>query len=728
MFLPYRWNLVLSLGLLFSGCRESESVSWRTGLLQQSGEARALVKELRLRTLEQASPGVPEMGFLVGSSSICSVRSLIDSGLVEKIERHGFSLIPILGSRSSPDELLAEVILPSSASDSFRLREHRSDVAVDVSLVGADCARAELADGLIIYRGAYPSADVLHRVSQRGTENFIVFQRAPDEPAVSYRVSLDRSVAGLRLVANTLEFLDNGGVPRLRTSPPFLLDNEGLRHPARLSVADCSVDENPAAPWDRPVRPPGSTRCVIRIAWENTGVQFPAVLDPEWMTTDDPSIERFLHTATVLSNGKVLVTGGFLLSGPLASSELYDPQTASWSATGSMTEPRDAHSATLLQNGNVIVVGGANNTSTHLETAELYDPQTGTWHATGRLSDGRLWHSANLLTNGDVLVTAGGYTVSSGYLASAEIFHPDSGAWTAAGSLATGRIFHTATVLPNGKVLVAGGYGLSGPPPARSLSSVELFDPTTRSWSVIQSMTSARSGHTANLLADGRVLVAGGDDSVGPISHGWLSSAELYDLDSGTWQPTESMSNARDLHTANTLRSGSVIVIAGGNADGGLSSAEIYDPRSATWRTVASMSQERWRHTATTLANSSVLVVGGVNQGVFLSNAELYAPLGTSCRSDRQCPTGSCVDNVCCNETCGGQCEACDVEISPGVCTLVSGPPHGDRAQCRSDGSICGGVCDGVEGRSCAYPQRGTRCRIGRHRGFCDGAGTCRRR
>ena len=109
---------------------------------------------------------------------------------------------------------------------------------------------------------------------------------------------------------------------------------------------------------------------------------------------------RNQHTATLLANGKVLVAGG---GDNLATAELYDPATGTWTFTGSLNAGRGAHTAALLSDGKVLVAGGGDN----LATAELYDPATGTWTFTGSLNAGRYLHTSTLLTNGRVLIAGG---------------------------------------------------------------------------------------------------------------------------------------------------------------------------------------------------------------------------------------------------------------------------------------------------------------------------------
>ena len=322
---------------------------------------------------------------------------------------------------------------------------------------------------------------------------------------------------------------------------------------------------------------------------------------------------RSFHTATLLSSGKVLVTGGTTGNGnPLSSAELYDPASGTWVATGNLANARSSHTATLLPNGKVLVTGGQNG-GNPLASAELYDPATGAWSATNSLAIPRYSHTATLLPNGKVLV-AGGQTGSS--LTSAELYDPASGTWVATGSLANARSSHTATLLPNGKVLVTGGQNGGNP-----LASAELYDPASGTWVGNGSLQTARYSQTATLLPNGKVLVAGDGGS------GLLASAELYDSPSASFGPSGDIVTLRVYHTATLLPSGKVLIAGGLNFDQYLASAELYDPVTGTWGTTGALATAREAHTATLLPSGKVLVAGGYNQSDrFLASAELYDP------------------------------------------------------------------------------------------------------
>ncbi len=229
---------------------------------------------------------------------------------------------------------------------------------------------------------------------------------------------------------------------------------------------------------------------------------------------------RFHHAATLLTDGKVLVTGG--MDGEhggsvLASAELYDPTTNTWAFTGSMAGARRNHTATLLRDGRVLVTGGTNADGTLQSSAEVYDPAAGTWSPVTNMITARGHHSATLLTDGRVLI-AGGGSADRASSASAELFDPGSGTFAAGASMAQPRRSHSATSLLNGKVLVAGGFheftGIQ--------TSAEVYDPADSSWHSAGAMAADRYLHTATLLANGEVLVAGG------ISNANQTSTDLY--------------------------------------------------------------------------------------------------------------------------------------------------------------------------------------------------------
>ncbi|WNG44347.1 PKD domain-containing protein [Archangium minus] len=329
-----------------------------------------------------------------------------------------------------------------------------------------------------------------------------------------------------------------------------------------------------------------------------------------WNPTGSMSVRRTTHQATLLSNGKVLVSGGRHETSDLATAEVYDPATGTWSPTGSMSTPRALHTATLLSNGKVLVSGGRNEDSYYLATAEVYDPATGTWSPTGSMSTPRSSHTATPLPNGKVLVS-GGTTTGHVYLATAEVYDPATGTWSNTGALSAPRYWHEATRLSTGKVLVSGGVKSGA-----GLVTAEVYDPAMGTWSNTGSMTQARANHELTLLPDGKVLATGGYD--GPT--------ELYDPATGTWRSTGAMTEPRDSPGAILLRNGKVLV-SGGRYARELLTTEVYDPSKGSWTSAGPMAEARRLHTTTLLPDGKVLVSGGFNyNNSVLMTAEVYDP------------------------------------------------------------------------------------------------------
>jgi hypothetical protein len=349
---------------------------------------------------------------------------------------------------------------------------------------------------------------------------------------------------------------------------------------------------------------------------------------PAWTATGGLIEARnYGYTATLLLDGRVLVAGGSSVqgSGALTSAELYDPATGTWSATANMITIHYGETATLLLDGRVLVAGGGGDG----RAAEVYDPSTGSWAATG---DMVITVSASpraaLLLDGRVLVTGVTSVAGEPVASTAQLFDPTSGSWSVTGTPIEPRYAYSATRLTDGKILVAGGAAGSG----AQLTSAELYDPSTGSWTVTGSMNDAHAdGHLGVLLDDGRVLVAGGYNSLGPDPRDRPTSAELYDPSTGSWTATGSMIGAHGFQTATLLPNGTVLVGGDSSYVPGVAdppaTVEVYDPTTGTWIATAGMIEVRSIYTATLLLDGRVLLTGQrITSSGILALAELYDP------------------------------------------------------------------------------------------------------
>ena len=285
--------------------------------------------------------------------------------------------------------------------------------------------------------------------------------------------------------------------------------------------------------------------------------------------------------ATLLTDGRVLITGGDA-DGSLGA-EIYDPSTGTFTPTVSMGASHGP--ATLLGNGKVLITGSSTQTTpVTTPNAELYDPATGAFTATGAYADLgsalQLTTVPTLLADGRVLIT-GCTDIDDGYCEYspadvAQLYDPATGAFSLTG--AYGYRGGTTTLLTNGKVLFAGGAT-----DGAVYRDAKLYDPATGTFTPTGDMTHARDSHTATLLPDGRVLITGiRDFSYGPSDR----SAELYDPSTGSFRSIGDMIARRGYHAATLLKDGRVLITGGLNVNAGapgqpptiLSSAELYTP------------------------------------------------------------------------------------------------------------------------------------------------------
>lgn len=540
-------------------------------------------------------------------------------------EREGLAMIAgrIHAKRAAKTEWTAEASVGARASDAIAIRERGTAHTTNIALQGARAVEGKVADGYVVYENAYlGTADILARPGHDGVEDFVLFRERPARTSLRYSVALGGSIAGLRLVGRSLEMLDAQGTPKVRMSAPWAVDANGKYTALSTSVVDCAVDTSPKVPWGRPVVAPGRSTCTIEVSWTEAAA-YPLLVDPTWTTAASPSSSHYAAVAEKLTDGRVLVAGGYDATDlPTAVSEIFDPATGTWSTTGSMSTTRAYHAGARLASGSVLVSGGETATYPSLATAEIYDPQSGEWSATGSLANARETHTMHLLPNGRVVAFAGAaYNPSWVVYNDVEIFDPASGTWSAGAAMTTARYFHTSTVLTSGRILVAGGWGATNP-----VGSSEIYDPSANTWSGTASMMAARELHTATRLADGRVFVAGGDNN----TTGVLSSTEYFDPTTGAWSAGPSMAHVRSYHLATALSGGRVLVLGGLASDWStcVAEAEVFDTSGGSWSSAGTMSQARQGHFGVTLDDSRFLVGGGATSGwsSYASSSELSLP------------------------------------------------------------------------------------------------------
>jgi len=342
---------------------------------------------------------------------------------------------------------------------------------------------------------------------------------------------------------------------------------------------------------------------------------------------------------TVLPDGRVLLTRlGAVGQEPRAIAGLFDPARGEWAMVPALDARSGYDVPVLLRDGRVLVSGGGSDNAGSSESgflaggAQLYTPATNSWAQTGSLVQARTMHTATVLNDGSVLVVGGRTGTKYGEhqgLASAERYDPSSGKWSLAGALAGPRIGHTATLLPDGRVLVVGGReGDHADGRNRAVLSAELYNPATGQWTLAATpLWTHGAGASATLLADGRMLVAGGDATSGSRPAA-LTVAEIYDPAKNSWDVIAPLRQGVYGHSALLLPDGRVLAIGGGGY-----STQIYDPVRDLW-TLDATEPYTIGGVATTLRDGRIILVGS-------RIAALYTPMS----ADRTCfsQTSKCV-------------------------------------------------------------------------------------
>ncbi len=365
-----------------------------------------------------------------------------------------------------------------------------------------------------------------------------------------------------------------------------------------------------------------------------------------WLPTGPVIVNRANHTATLLPNGQVLIVGGGRGSDGggelLGAGERYDPATNRWIFSGNMRYARIGHTATTLTDGRVLVIGGQATLNEDgpprgggiSPTTEIYDPATDRWTQGVSLGTPRAYHSATLLSDGRVLIV-GGLTATAAEstptpLATTELYDPRTNSWSPGGVLATGRALHAAVRLPNGEVIAIGG-NTSAVYNAPAIAEVERYNPATNQWRAGRSLPTTDNLAAATLLADGRILAVG---------YGQAAIVLLYDPNADGWVTGAAPGVKIAPDTATPLPNGQVLVIGGRNyaVAGEQGLAALYDPATDTWGALPNTRTFRQGHTATALADGRVLIAGGGIDPI----AEVYVDNGAGAQCFPE--TGRCLN------------------------------------------------------------------------------------
>ncbi len=396
--------------------------------------------------------------------------------------------------RAASSELRAELdardaslalTLPALASP---LRVRRSGVS----------ARSISVDGAAVAVGS-DGGDALFLSSARGVEELVTVR----EPGAGlrYEVDLPRGFALEHDGAAAITVTDPRGTPVARAMFFSGWDATGKRFAPELSLEHAAIRVTVPTPDE---------------------LTFPVLIDPEWISAGVPAYPRLHGDLTLLTDGRVLVTGGYVLGA--APSEIYDPVHDVFRALGLPLLPRQNHSATLLRNGKVLLVGGTapddddGTLDAPQASLDVVDPRTGAVNALGSLPAPRSGHTATRLSDGSVLIV-GGERPTSGlpYASLSDAYRvAEDGTMVEVGSLTIPRARHTASRMPDGRVVIAGGRRWeTNPDQVPTVErTAEIFDPTTNTFSMASgTMAEPRAEHLATVLEDGRLLMGWGSSA-----------------------------------------------------------------------------------------------------------------------------------------------------------------------------------------------------------------------
>jgi N-acetylneuraminic acid mutarotase len=359
---------------------------------------------------------------------------------------------------------------------------------------------------------------------------------------------------------------------------------------------------------------PTTTFTVVSTSTEFGIAGFSSLTNSDYWTPAPPmNVNRSFSAVTTLTNGSVLVAGGYagtVANSSLASAEMYNPVTNKWTMVANMLVGAAGARSVLLSNGNVLVAGGLGNSGI-LTTCQLYDPSTNTWSLTGNLTQATFDEQIITLNNGNVLVVGGDF--SGGENNATQIYNPNGGTWSDAAPQPIARADMIVVKLTDGNVLVAGGHTAYAP----TLLS-EIYDPTTNTWNQTASLVVPGGDSGGVMLQNGDVLMVGGytpyNDSENTFQY--LYTAQIFNPTADNWTMTGDLNFPRgEIGLSTVVLNNGEVLVPGGNyqPETGQNTAELYNPSTGTWSMAGVMSVPHGSGTmAVLLDNGKVLVFGGL--------------------------------------------------------------------------------------------------------------------
>jgi hypothetical protein len=634
-----------------NGGRSAGQASGQAAAEQSGGgasEADRFVESIRSTYVERGIAKLGRPGSL--GPQLAAARPVLPDSVAQGFDRQGAGIVPRFPS-SAAELVRSRLSFPASADAPFTVSDARTGVSVAARLLGARAVVGEISKGYLVYRGALRGGlDLIHVPQPTGTEDWLTI-RGPETTSVSYEIGLGEKVAGLRLFTNTLELLDKDGMPRLRVSPPYLVDASSVRHPAKLGLTGCVADSSAAPPWSHSVQPAGATSCTVTVTWDASGLAYPALLDPVWSTTGTMVVARYGHVAGLLNDGTVIAAGGVIGSGAstasIDSAERFtvDAQGVGvWTAAASLKGGARGYPFGVARLNRFFVIGGTADLCSNLNTAEYFSTANNDWTATtlpgsnpprGRSYDG----TATLLGDGRILVVGGtlGNPACDTFTpqVAVDLYSTLNDTWTRGPDLPVARANHTATVLPNSRILMAGGQSArDGQNPAGYLATTVIFNPSLNQWADGPTMNHGRRWHGAGSMNDSTtdVIVFGG-----PIDETTQVTADYGTTERWTGGSTWTVESPGMLHPrqwnygiGTTTLPNSSVLAALGNAGSTFGTGEIFSPTTGQWsETDVILGGGRvGSFTLTALgASGKALVAGGQTAGGGPSGAtDLYTP------------------------------------------------------------------------------------------------------